>query len=270
MFQLSPTTSSGRYDSLLTEYSVCVSAIANNIIWAIESSRRTILVLSPNYLESEFTRFEWQRAHTEMLKLKHKVVPIILDDIADVRDNMDGTMKTILDSITYIEWPGADNEKALRRFWKQLELSMPKKKYSEEPSGKAIDSAILSSKGKKTEILSSETIDMDISKNFLADTCYISTAFDASFGEQTKFDVPSVNGGVEQLDRSNQNGRMVGCDKIIETDISKKPTERKPLDRNEEIKLFFSQSEKCDAYADIKRNAQELERQLEGENTTEV
>ncbi|XP_041358469.1 uncharacterized protein LOC121375221 [Gigantopelta aegis] len=246
--------------------------IANNIIWAIESSRRTILVLTPNYLESEFTRFEWQRAHTEMLKLKHKVVPIILNSITDVRSNMDGTMKTILDSITYIEWPGVDNDKALKKFWKQLELSMPKKKYSEEPSSKSIDSDILSSKNKHTETSSSkEAVDLDISSNFLADKCYINTAFELSLMEETKVDVPCVNGTLQLLDSSgHHNGAVIGLGNTMGNGISEKSSPEKPVDRNEQIKLFFAQPGEQDVYADMKNNSLKLEKPLEGKITTKV
>lgn len=106
------------------------SAIANNIIRAIEGSRRTILILSPNYISSEWCRMEYQKAQYEMLKLKHKIIPIVFEDISDV-PGMDKNLKTIIDTVTYIKWPGDDesvSDKKLAKFWKLLELSMPKKR----------------------------------------------------------------------------------------------------------------------------------------------
>jgi hypothetical protein len=44
--------------------SISFSAIANNIIRAINNSRRTIVVISPQYIQSDFTRFEYQVAQT--------------------------------------------------------------------------------------------------------------------------------------------------------------------------------------------------------------
>lgn len=43
---------------------------------------------------------------------------------------MDRNLKHILDSVTYLEWPGTDPEYPEKEasFWKRLELSMPKKR----------------------------------------------------------------------------------------------------------------------------------------------
>lgn len=101
------------------------SVIANNIIRAVEDSRRTILVISQNYIESEWCRMEYQKAQHEMLKMKHKIIPVILEDISHLK--IDKNLKSIINSVTYIEWPGESDSKKLERFWKQLKLSMPKK-----------------------------------------------------------------------------------------------------------------------------------------------
>lgn len=112
-----------------------VSAIANNIIKAMENSRRTILVVTPNFIESEFCRFEYQRAQVEMLKRKQRIIPVILSDITREKEQMDETLRTILETITYLNWPEDNDPKKIEKFWKRLELSMPKKKTSnKEPS----------------------------------------------------------------------------------------------------------------------------------------
>ncbi|XP_048757831.2 uncharacterized protein LOC125668095 isoform X2 [Ostrea edulis] len=107
------------------------AAIFENIIEAINNSRRTILVLSPRFLSSEWTRYEYQVALQEMLKKKHRIIPIILEDISAV-ENVDETLKQILSSITYIKWP--ESEKKEKNFWKTLQLSLPKKRV-ESSSG---------------------------------------------------------------------------------------------------------------------------------------
>ncbi|XP_046557715.1 sushi, nidogen and EGF-like domain-containing protein 1 isoform X2 [Haliotis rubra] len=119
--------------------------IANNIIEAVENSRRTIMILTPSYIQSEFCRFEYQRAQHEMLKRKQRIIPIVLQDITQDRVYMDETLCTILDSITYIEWPKDGNEKKVEKFWKRVELSMPKRrsicsrKSDETSSGQSAD-----------------------------------------------------------------------------------------------------------------------------------
>lgn len=103
------------------------AAIADNIIQAIENSRRTILVLSPAYVQSEWCRLEYQKAQHEMLKLRHKIIPVMLEDVTHV-EPVDRNLRTILDTVTYIKWPGNDDSKRAEKFWKLLQLSMPKRK----------------------------------------------------------------------------------------------------------------------------------------------
>ncbi|KAL4235556.1 Toll-like receptor [Mactra antiquata] len=107
---------------------VAGETISNNIISAVQGSRRTILIISPAYVTSEFTQFEYQVAQQEMLKRKHRIIPILLEDISSCKETMDPMLKVILGSVTYIEWPKVENEKKLDKFWKRIELSMPKKK----------------------------------------------------------------------------------------------------------------------------------------------
>ncbi|KAL3869471.1 hypothetical protein ACJMK2_042149 [Sinanodonta woodiana] len=99
----------------------------NSIIQAVQNSRRTILVMSKNYVKSELTRFEFQCAQQEMLQKKHRIIPILLEDITDIKDTIDPTLKVILNSATSIVWPGENNPKELQTFLKRLELSMPKR-----------------------------------------------------------------------------------------------------------------------------------------------
>ncbi|XP_071119350.1 neurogenic locus notch homolog protein 3-like [Haliotis cracherodii] len=127
--------------------------IANNIIEAVENSRRTIMILTPSYIQSEFCRFEYQRAQHEMLKRKQRIIPIVLQDISEDRVYMDDTLSTILDTITYIEWPKDGNDKRVEKFWKRVELSMPKRRS--RSSSKCAET----SNGQSTEV-SSVALDM--------------------------------------------------------------------------------------------------------------
>lgn len=71
-------------------------------------------------------------AQTEMLKRRHRIIPLVLEDISPVKEYLDPNLEQIIHSVTYLEWPG-DNESAkIQRFWKKLVLSMPKKKDVEE------------------------------------------------------------------------------------------------------------------------------------------
>lgn len=73
---------------------------------------------------------EYQKAQYEMLKLKHKIIPIILEDISGMPE-IDRNLQNIMDTVTYITWPGNEestSSKRLAKFWTLLELSMPKRK----------------------------------------------------------------------------------------------------------------------------------------------
>ncbi|KAL4237066.1 TIR domain [Mactra antiquata] len=132
-------------------------AIANNIVKAIESSRRTIIVLSPEYVKSEWCRMEYQKAQHEMLKLKHKIIPVVLEDISEV-NNIDKNLKSIISSVTYLEWPGSDNSKKVEKFWKKLELSLPKKSTPSTISSSSSESISFSHPASDSNISSSETL----------------------------------------------------------------------------------------------------------------
>ncbi|KAK7503075.1 hypothetical protein BaRGS_00005701 [Batillaria attramentaria] len=57
--------------------------IADTIIESIESSRRTLLLLSDRFLASEWCRFEFQAAHRHVLREgDHRLIIILLSDIA--------------------------------------------------------------------------------------------------------------------------------------------------------------------------------------------
>lgn len=77
-------------------------------------------MLSPRFLSSEWTRYEYQVALQEMLKKKHRIIPVILEDISEMED-VDETLKQILSSITYIKWP--ESEKKQKHFWKTSVLT---------------------------------------------------------------------------------------------------------------------------------------------------
>ncbi|XP_064605261.1 uncharacterized protein LOC135470326 [Liolophura sinensis] len=121
------------------QYKVCVhyrdfppgDTIANNIMWAVENSRRTIMILSPLYVGSNWTRLEYQKALQEMLQLRHKIIPVIFDDISDTHIE-DPTLKHILSSVTYITYPSASDEREHNKFWQMLQMALPKKRSCEE------------------------------------------------------------------------------------------------------------------------------------------
>ena len=89
---------------------------------AIQHSRRTILILSPSFLQSEWTRLEYQVAQHEMLKLRHRIIPVMFRDITHLKDT-DENLKVIINSVTYVTWPGDVSKQG--EFWEALRKALP-------------------------------------------------------------------------------------------------------------------------------------------------
>nr|XP_054767184.1 toll-like receptor Tollo [Lytechinus pictus] len=91
-------------------YSICLhhrhfipgDTIANNIVSAVAQSRRVILVLSKNFLESDWCMYEFRMAHLQALQDRRNTLLIItLGDICE--DSLDPDLKAHLRTTTYLE-----------------------------------------------------------------------------------------------------------------------------------------------------------------------
>ncbi|KAF0307009.1 Toll-like receptor 6 [Amphibalanus amphitrite] len=91
--------------------------LADTIVEAVESSRRTIMVLSRNFIENEWCRFQFKSAHHEVLKDRQKrLIVILLGDVPQ-RD-LDPDLRLYLKTNTCISWDD-------KLFWDKLRFSMP-------------------------------------------------------------------------------------------------------------------------------------------------
>lgn len=91
--------------------------VADTIIEAVESSRRTMVVLSKNFLHSEWCRFEFKSALHEVLKdRRRRLVIVVLGELPQ-RD-LDPDLRLYLKTNTCIEWGD-------RLFWQKLKFAMP-------------------------------------------------------------------------------------------------------------------------------------------------
>ncbi|KAK3734806.1 hypothetical protein RRG08_063652 [Elysia crispata] len=110
--------------------------ISQNISESVKRSRRTIMVVSPAYVSSDWCRFEFQMALQEMVSQKHRILPILLDDVSSLKKDMDETLRKVLEAVTWIKYPGSDaSNKELDQFWKRIILSMPKKRPTAAEQG---------------------------------------------------------------------------------------------------------------------------------------
>ncbi|XP_066253458.1 toll-like receptor 6 [Euwallacea similis] len=96
--------------------------VADTIIEAVESSRRTVIVLSKNFLHNEWCRFEFKSALHEVLKDRRKRLIFVVTGELPPRD-LDPDLRLYLKTNTVIEWGD-------RQFWQKLQFAMPDVKRS--------------------------------------------------------------------------------------------------------------------------------------------
>ena len=94
--------------------------IAETIISAVKQSKRVIIVLSDNFLNSEWCQYEFQTAHHQLLQeKKNRIIMILLHDINNAL--LDEELKLYLKTCTYVQYGD-------RWLWPKLEYAMPKSK----------------------------------------------------------------------------------------------------------------------------------------------
>lgn len=91
--------------------------IADTIVQAIDSSRRTIMILSKNFIKSEWCRFEFKSAHHQVLRDRRRCLIVIL--LGDVpHKDLDPDIRLYLKTNTYLQWGD-------KLFWQKLRFALP-------------------------------------------------------------------------------------------------------------------------------------------------
>ncbi|KAK4316412.1 hypothetical protein Pmani_012428 [Petrolisthes manimaculis] len=92
--------------------------IQNQIDQSIEASRRTIVVLSNNFIENVWGQIEFKTAHSKALKDKtNRIIVIVFGEIPP-EAQMDEELKLYLSTRTYLQWRDP-------KFWEKLRYAMP-------------------------------------------------------------------------------------------------------------------------------------------------
>uniref|UniRef100_A0A1S4KCF5 Uncharacterized protein n=1 Tax=Culex quinquefasciatus TaxID=7176 RepID=A0A1S4KCF5_CULQU len=91
--------------------------IADTIVQAVESSRRTIMVLSENFIKSEWCRFEFKSAHHQVLRdRRRRLIVILLGEVP--QKDLDPDIRLYLKTNTYLQWGD-------KLFWEKLRFALP-------------------------------------------------------------------------------------------------------------------------------------------------
>ena len=93
--------------------------IAENILAAIESSRITILVVSKSFTRSSLCDFEVNAAQKHHLQhLNTGIIVVVLPSYRTKKNSGSSSLKNLLDTVTYIEWPRKKEREKLE--WMKL------------------------------------------------------------------------------------------------------------------------------------------------------
>lgn len=99
--------------------------LADTIVEAVESSKRTIMVLSENFIKSEWCRFEFKSAHHQVLRDRRKrLIVIVLGEVP--QKDLDPDIRLYLKTNTYLQWGD-------KLFWEKLKFALPDVPNNQRP-----------------------------------------------------------------------------------------------------------------------------------------
>ncbi|GAB6019616.1 TOLL-like receptor [Chamberlinius hualienensis] len=118
-----------KLENINEPYHVCVhernflggGSIEDTIIEAIKKSTRIIVILTENYLQSDWCMYEFIIAHSVMIEDQCPRVVLIIKD--DLPPDINSNLKIYLSTNTYIEWTD-------HRFWQRLYFALQSNKLS--------------------------------------------------------------------------------------------------------------------------------------------
>nr|AHL39101.1 toll receptor 2 [Macrobrachium rosenbergii] len=92
--------------------------IQNQILQSVEASRRTIVVLSSNFIESVWGQLEFKAAHSQALQDGTSRIIVIVYGEIPPESELDDKLQLYISTKTYVKWGDA-------KFWEKLRYFMP-------------------------------------------------------------------------------------------------------------------------------------------------
>ncbi len=98
--------------------------ITENIVESVLNSRKTILVLTPSFVQSYWCDYELQMARMRCFEEGRDIIIVIMLQPVDAA-SMNHTLRTLIKTVTYLEWRTHDIDRKV--FWEKLKRSLNKK-----------------------------------------------------------------------------------------------------------------------------------------------
>ncbi|XP_013382646.1 toll-like receptor 2 [Lingula anatina] len=100
--------------------------IIDNIVEKMEASRATILIISHNFLKSDWCKYEVDITQAKVLRERRgALIVVFLEQIP--YKQLPKTLRLMKRHVTYLEWPAEENEQKRAEFWKKMKLSLLKR-----------------------------------------------------------------------------------------------------------------------------------------------
>ena len=96
--------------------------IMDNVVYSVQSSRKTVLVVSNSFTQSNWCHVELTLAQSRLYQDERDNLVIILLESLDYR-YVNPRLRYEMNQRTYIEWP-KDNETGQKLFWLKLKQAL--------------------------------------------------------------------------------------------------------------------------------------------------
>ena len=98
--------------------------IVENIVNYINKSRKTLILLNNNFIDSQWTMFEYEMSRSKLADRRDVIIVLILEPIGHRMSELPKSLNELLKKKIYIEW--TTNAMGQQLFWKKIRRALQK------------------------------------------------------------------------------------------------------------------------------------------------